>query len=242
MFAVIVSTCAVYGLTALPLARRLGLSQANPQGVLIIGAHDWARAMAAALQEAGHKVLLVDTNYANLQAARMQGLETFYGSALSEEVHEDLDLQGIGKLLALTSNDEVNSLAALEYAESFGRAQVYQLPLRAKPQQGSDTVSRELRGRLLFSPQADFSTLTSHFAAGATIKATPLTAEFNYRSYQSKYGESALPLFLVDETGTKLQVFSLDRPLAPQPGQTVISLIIPQPEPAVAAREQGAAS
>lgn len=225
MFAVIVSTCAVYGLTSLPLARRLNLSQANPQGVLFVGAHDWARAMAVALRDAGQKVLLVDTNYTNLQAARMDGLETFYGSALSEEVDHDLDLQGIGKLLALTSNDEVNSLAALQYLDIFGRAQVYQLPLRAKLSQGNDTVSRELRGRLLFSPEADFSTLTARFTAGATVKATPLTDEFRYRDYQAKYGDRALPLFLIDETATKVQVFSLDRPLMPQPGQTVISLI-----------------
>ena len=49
-FAVIVVTCTVYGLTSLPLARWLKLSQANPQGVLIVGAHDWARRIAEALQ------------------------------------------------------------------------------------------------------------------------------------------------------------------------------------------------
>lgn len=227
MFAIIVVTCAVYGLTSLPLARRLGISQANPQGVLFIGAHDWAREMALALQDAGQKVLLVDTNYANLQAAQMLGLNTFYGSALSEEAQGQMDLQGIGKLLALTSNDEVNSLAALEYAHTFGRAQVYQLPLRARLNDGDDPVSRELQGRLIFSPDASFTMLGERFAEGATMKATRLTDIFTYRDYQTMYGVRALPLFLIDETGTRLSVFTLDKVLSPQPGQTIISLVTP---------------
>ena len=35
--------------------------------------------------------------------------------------------EGIGKLLALTPNDEANTLSARKYEKAFGRAQVYQL-------------------------------------------------------------------------------------------------------------------
>ncbi|MFN8374330.1 MAG: hypothetical protein U0694_15815 [Anaerolineae bacterium] len=54
VFAVVIGTVVVYGLTAgKPLAQRLKLSQANPQGTLIVGAYDWARALAHALNKAG---------------------------------------------------------------------------------------------------------------------------------------------------------------------------------------------
>ena len=127
-FAVIVVTCTVYGLTSLPLARWLKLSQANPQGVLIVGAHDWAQRIAEALQDAKQKVMLLDTNFGNVQSARLMGLEAYYGSATSD-VRESLKLDGIGRLLALTSNSEVNALAAIQFIEEFGRAEVYQLPI-----------------------------------------------------------------------------------------------------------------
>ena len=49
VFLVIIGTVAVYGITAAPLARRLGLAEPDPQGALIIGASRFARAVAQAL-------------------------------------------------------------------------------------------------------------------------------------------------------------------------------------------------
>ena len=50
---VILGTGVLYGLSAAPLARRLGLAQPCPQGVLFAGANGWARALGAALQAQG---------------------------------------------------------------------------------------------------------------------------------------------------------------------------------------------
>ncbi len=232
-FAVIVVTCTVYGLTSLPLARRLNLSQANPQGVLIVGAHEWARRIAELLRDTRQKVMLLDSNYGNVQTARMAGLDAYYGSATSE-VRDNLKLEGIGRLLALTSNNEVNALAAISFLNEFGRAEVYQLPIPRMEGQQAEVVSRAFRGRLLFSPDANFALLSRRFAEGAVVKATSLTREFDYRAYQALYGSAALPLFLIDPTGKRLSIFATDATLAPQPGQTIISLIRPdqaQPEP-----------
>jgi NhaP-type Na+/H+ or K+/H+ antiporter len=112
-FIVIIGTVIVYGSSAAPVARWLGLAQADPQGILLLGAHPWARAIAAELKDEGVPVRLVDTNYANISAARMAGLPVYYGNALTEGALDNIDLQGIGRMLALTANDEVNSLAAL---------------------------------------------------------------------------------------------------------------------------------
>ena len=45
-FLVIVGTVTIYGLSAAPLAYRLGLAQRNPQGILFASAHPGARAIA----------------------------------------------------------------------------------------------------------------------------------------------------------------------------------------------------
>jgi len=52
----------------------------------------------------------------------------------------------------------------------------------------------------------------------------PLTDEFNYDSFQSLYGEKALPLFLIKESG-ELVVMALDNTPTPLPGQYLISLV-----------------
>ncbi len=109
-FLVIVGTVAVYGLTAAPLARRLGLSNPNPQGILFASADPGARAIAGAVKAAGFPVLLVDNNRANATAARLAGLPTAFTSVLSEDALDGVLQSGLGRLLALTPDDEVNAL------------------------------------------------------------------------------------------------------------------------------------
>jgi NhaP-type Na+/H+ or K+/H+ antiporter len=60
-FLVIIVTVGVYGLTAGPLARRLGLMLGDPQGLLIAGANGFARDLGTVLQQEGFRVVLVDT-------------------------------------------------------------------------------------------------------------------------------------------------------------------------------------
>ncbi len=223
-FFVIICTVTFYGLLAAPLARRLQLAKRNPQGVLFAGAHDWAREMAIALQKEGLEVLIVDTNYANLSAARMQNLTTWHGSILAENVAEELPLFGVGKLLALTGNDEVNVLATQHFAELFGRAETYQLSCLGKKSGGQNTMAMDQCGRLLFSAEASYGALGADFANGAKIKRTALTEEFGYKEFGELYGQRALPLFLITEE-KKLQVFTADRPLVPRAGQLLICLV-----------------
>jgi NhaP-type Na+/H+ or K+/H+ antiporter len=224
-FVVIVGTCAVYGLTALPLAQRLGLSRSSPQGALIIGGQPWAIEMGCVLKSAGQSVLVVDTNHEHIQAARMAGLPAYYGSALADDIDDRFDVQNIGQLVAVTPNDAVNSLAALHFSDFFGKRWVFQLPPKPKSRAQEEGLAQTLRGRLLFSPDAHYDELTRRFNDGGVFKATRLTPEFDYNAYQAQYGTSALPLFLVDDTTGGLAVFTTGKPPAPGPGQTIISLV-----------------
>jgi NhaP-type Na+/H+ or K+/H+ antiporter len=221
-FAVIVVTVAFYGLGAPLVARWLRLSESNPQGCVIIGAHAWARAMAAALRDAGCRVLLVDTNRDNLRAARMERLETFAGNALAAETLEELPLEGMGRLLALTPNDEVNALVALHFRDVFNRGEIYQLaPAGAQKQAGA--VPSHLRGRYLFGEGITFGKIQERHDAGAAIKSTQLTPEFTPRDFRARHGADALPLFYVSE-GKRVTIVTRKRRVEPQVGQVVISL------------------
>lgn len=223
-FMVIIGTVAIYGLSAPRLARWLKVAEPNPQGVLIVGAHHWGRAIATALQKEGYKVLVVDTNWANISAARLAGVPTFYANILSQYAIDEIELGGIGRLLSLTSDDEFNSLASLEFANIFGRGEVYQLPPLSGEKDGKEAVLRHLRGRYLFGPGVTYGHLASRFAAGAVIKTTSLSAEFDYDAFQGHYGKTAIPLFLIEQNGN-LVVFTATNPPKPQAGQKLISLV-----------------
>lgn len=91
-FIVIVGTVLIASLTAAPLARRLGVAEPEPKGVLIVGAHAFARALAQVLVKLGYRVILADTDYLAIRQARMAGLETFFGNPVSEAADRKLDL------------------------------------------------------------------------------------------------------------------------------------------------------
>jgi hypothetical protein len=226
-FQVIVGTVTVYGLTASRVARRLKLAQPDPQGVLFVGADPWTQSIAALLADEGFALMLVDSNWENIRRARAAGLRAHYANILSEDALYDLPLDGIGRLLSMTPNDEVNALAALHFLDVFGRSQVYQLPPASKSRiDRPGVVARHLQARYLFDESATFANLQDRFRRGATPKRTTLTAEFGLQQLKTMYGESATPLFLINQS-RRLQVWTVSDPPKIETGQTLISLVDP---------------
>ena len=220
---VVFATVAIYGMTAGTLARRLGLAVARPEGLLIAGANPVARAVAAALGSAGFATTLVDSRYAGIREAHAAGLTAVYGDILSDRTLDRIDLSGLGRFLALTSNDDVNTLAATILRDVFGRQHVYQLArsLRQEPMKNSEVP--HLGGRTLFGAECLYERLDEAIDRGAVVKATPLTAEFGLQAFLDHYGQDAVPLFVVD--GPRLLVVTLDAPCHAVAGQSVISLV-----------------
>ncbi|HSR69403.1 MAG TPA: sodium:proton antiporter [Acidobacteriota bacterium] len=232
-FIVIVATAAIYGLTAKPLARYLGVAQEHPRGFLIVGAHPWARQVGKALQGQELPVLLVDSNWSNVSEARKMGLRAHYGNILSEHIEDELELEGVGNLLAMTANDEANSLACLHFRELFGRSAVYQLPAHPKAKSHTLSMPKHLRGRVLFDEEMTYVALTQLFSGqDMVIKATRLSEEFGYEDYLHLYGPQTTPMFAIREDGS-IRVVTVDNPLDPRPGLTLISAVPrekPQPQ------------
>jgi len=226
IFLVIVGTVTVYGIFSPLAARLLRVATPNPQGMLVIGASPWVREIASLLQEQEIKVMLVDSNWANVTAARGVGLRTFFTNALTEEALEqvDFEMDGVGRLLALTPNDEVNALCTLHYSDLFDRVNMFQLPPesteRERRQRG---VPLHLRGRFLFRDDATYEYLSERYRTGWVFKRTPLTEEFDLGAFRDRYGDDTLPLFIVGESGD-VEIITAKDPPTPKPGDALISL------------------
>ncbi|MEN0110913.1 MAG: cation:proton antiporter [Planctomycetota bacterium] len=236
-FLVIVGTVLTYGLTLGPLARRLGLSREDPQGVLFAGASPLVRQLAQALDKEGVPTLLVDTNPQNVAAARMSGLRVQYASIGSEFVLHGVDLGGIGRLLAVTPNDEVNSIAAMEFRELFGSANVYQLATAKKTSERQRRIPEHLRGRVLFNATLTFDELKSRTDGGSVLKKTSLSDDFTIEDFYAKYGSSAVVLFTFPEPG-RARIAAEDQPLDLRAGGKILALVDP-PDGGFRAGESG---
>ena len=196
VFLVIVGTVLLASLTAKPFATAVGVAEPDPQGFLILGANRLARTIARDLQERRIPVQLADTNWSNVAAARLEGLPAYYGSLLSDRSDDEVRLSGLGRLLALTRNDEANALAALKYARTFDSQHVFQL---APSRNGStrEGLSDDQRGRLAFGPDVDYDRLDALLERGATLQTRPLPDRRTPERLAAKGGDGDVPLFLV---------------------------------------------
>jgi NhaP-type Na+/H+ or K+/H+ antiporter len=225
-FMVIVITVMVYGITSSPVAKVLQVAQSKPQGVLFVGAHPWSRSIANVLREKEINIIMVDTNRSNIMAARLEGIPAFFGSILSEHIADELDLDGIGKLMALTSNDEANSLASLHMYDAFERGEMYQLPpLSEKTGKEHGFSPKHLRARFLFGEGINYYHLDLLFNQGWVLKSTKISDEFTFEDMSKFYNDKIIPFFSINENG-ELIVSTLDNLIAPSSGDTVIALVM----------------
>jgi len=226
VFAVIVGTVGIYGLGMAPLARRLGLAVRHQEGALILGAGPVERAIGRALAAAGVTVVVATTNRRDHYQARMEELRSFYGNVLDRDVELDLDLSGIGRLLALTPNDDVNTLASAHFAEGFGGAYVYQLHPARLPAGIDSNPAADLGGRFLFSGDLDYQSRADMLEHGGQIRRTTLSDEYTLDDFVSSSGGS-IPLFIVRPGGRLAVILSgtSDTLAGAGDGDTIIALV-----------------
>ncbi|TWU27108.1 K(+)/H(+) antiporter NhaP [Novipirellula galeiformis] len=229
-FLVIAGTVAVYGIAASPIARLLGLADEKSNGALIAGAEHWVRDFALELNNAGVPVMLLDTNYNKVSQARVAGLRAECINILNEHARKDLTVAGIGRFLAMTPNDEVNSLAVRECRGMFERAQLYQLNFSVKNTNSRREMTRNLMGRQLFREGLTFSKIRDLHESGALFKTTKLSDSFSYTDFIRRYNEVPELLCVISSDGTPL-MNTVSDPLKPESGQTIICLVTSVPLP-----------
>ena len=226
VYLVVVGTVAVYGLTLAPIALRLGLADRNPQGVLFMGAYRWVQDAAIALQELGFRVLLIDANARNIEQARNRELPAVVADALSDTVTDELDLGGLRRFLAVTANDEINSLAALHFTEVFENKEVYQIRVGEGSKATQVRRVEHLRGRPLFGAAITQNSLTRRHREGGAICTFGLTEKRSYAAIRERFSDDVVLLFII--RGTNVLVHAEANLVAPQTGDTVV-VMLPSP-------------
>lgn len=128
VYSVICATVLLQGLSAGIVARLLGLQRPAPNDWLFIGAHHFARELAHSLIEKNNQsIILIDTNARNIELAREEGLLALQHNGMqAEELYQDVEaLYGIGYVMALTDNVELNQLIMLRWSEVIERDRVF---------------------------------------------------------------------------------------------------------------------
>lgn len=209
-FVVIVATVTLYGLTAVPAARRLGVTRPARTRPLLVGGAPWVIELGRALQSAGLEVVMWAGLDQQREQIRQAGLELAPGELLAAATGRGARLEGITAVLLLTDEDDFNALASVLLAGSV-EGRVYRL---APPQRSHGVVAPYTTGEILFGNGMTRPAVTGRYQDGARI--------VNYGA------DGAVPagqelLFRVRTDGQLAAVTQTSTP-APQAGDTIVSL------------------
>jgi NhaP-type Na+/H+ or K+/H+ antiporter len=112
VFVVIVATVILYGVTAAPVARMLGVVRPARTRPLLVGGDPWVVDLGRALQSAGLEVLMWAGLDQQRELIRRAGLELAPGELLATATGRGARLEGITAVLLLTGEDDFNALAS----------------------------------------------------------------------------------------------------------------------------------
>jgi hypothetical protein len=211
VFVAIFATVVIYGLTAAPVARLLGVAEATGRVVLVVGGTPWARAIAASLKSAGLGVRLWSGRAVDQEAARAVGLTAERGKMMLDAISRETELEDVTDALLLTANDDFNALAALALRTELGHGRVY----RAAPDlDESDLLAPAGEQGILGTDELTSSELGRRFAAGARLVEGPVNGGVS---------AGAVALFVVTVDGD-LRVASAGKSPPVKAGDRVIAL------------------
>jgi NhaP-type Na+/H+ or K+/H+ antiporter len=216
VFVAIFGTVVVYGLTAAPVARMLGVAGAGRRLVLVISGHPWAREIAAALKRSGVAVRMWVGPLDHQAAAREAGLDADRGRIMVDAPSREEELEEVTDALLLTRSDDFNALGAAELRKELGHRHVYRV---APHPEEPDLLPPSREAGILGDRSLTFAELERQFAFGARIVSRSANQVLGAEGSRTE-----VPLFAVTRNG-RLSIAADGRPPEIRSGDTVIVLV-----------------
>ena len=209
-FAVVVATIVAHGFTVDLVAKLLKVKGTDRPGLIIAGSTPWTIALAKQMHALKTPVMIVDSSWQRLAAARREGLPYYHGEFLNEATEHNLDLNPYQVLVAATDNEAYNALVCNEFAHEIGRDSVYQLGEAVEDDRRA--LPGSLRGRALFESGFGVAEVDQRQKEGWVFRRTKLTEEFTIDDAREKLGDNGTMRFFTHAA----------RP-EPRPGDIVIT-------------------
>jgi hypothetical protein len=195
VFMIVLGTVLLNATTARIVARITGVLLKKSEGILIVGSSEPSRLIAKYLKDNDRRVVLIDSNKSNISRAQMEGLEAIECDIYENDLLENIELNDMGYLLALTGSNTINEYALNKFKADFGEEGAFRL---ISPEEMRDPENNPEQG--LFSHTDDFINISE------VVRDYPMINEVEVKSREhfeelidATHKEiKAIPLFLKD--------------------------------------------
>ncbi|SEB63273.1 sodium/proton antiporter, CPA1 family [Maribacter dokdonensis] len=198
VFMIVLGTVLLNATTARVFAKLIGVFLNKSEGILILGASKVSRLIGDYLHKNDRHVVLIDNNQSNIDKATKLGLEAISANIYSDNLTDNIELNDIGYLMALTPNSDINKYAINKFQDAFGENGSFRL---VDADEMSDPENNPKEG--LFSHTDDFIKLTEAARKFPAIHEIELHDTEHYEGLIeiTKADADIVPLFLLDPDG-----------------------------------------
>ena len=204
VFMIVLGTVLLNATTARLFAKIVGVFLTKSDGILIVGASKVSRLIGHYLESNGRHVVLIDSNQTNIDKAKELGLEAINTNIYSDTLMDNIELNDVGYLMALTGSNDINKYAINKFSSQFGENGSFRL---VSVDEMLDSNNNPKEG--LFSHTDDFTTLSDVTRKFPSIQEIELKDKAHYTSLieLSDNDKDIIPLFLKNEA-SEIQIIS----------------------------------
>ncbi|QCX01915.1 sodium:proton antiporter [Aggregatimonas sangjinii] len=198
VFMIVLGTVLLNATTARVFAKMVGVFLKKSEGILIVGASKVSRLIGAYLKDNNRHVVLIDSNRSNIAKAKNLGLEALSVNIYSDSLNDNIELNDIGYLMALTANSDINKYATSKFGKQFGENGSFRL---VDTEEMNDPENNPKDG--LFSHTDDFIKLTEAARKYPEIHEIELKDQEHYEGLIeiTKADKDIIPIFLKTPKG-----------------------------------------
>lgn len=198
VFTIVLGTVLLNATTARHFAKLVGVFLKKSEGILIIGASNASRLIGQYLQANNRHVVLIDNNQTNIEKAKKIGLEAFTTNIYSDTLTDNIELNDVGYLIAMTANSDINKYAIEKFRDQFGENGSFRIV-------DSDEMNdpQNINRQNLFSYTDDFIKLMDAVRKNPLIQEYDLEdqEQFNKMLEIANASDDIVPLFLKSADG-----------------------------------------
>jgi Trk K+ transport system NAD-binding subunit len=190
---IVLGTVLLNATTARLFAKWVGVFLDRSEGILIIGAGKVSRIIANYLKANNRHVVVIDNNQTNIEKCKSMGLDAIAANIYSDSLTDNIELNDVGYLMALTGNSEINKYAIDKFRKQFGENGSFRL---VDSDEMNDPENNPKEG--LFSHTDDFIKLTETVRKFPAIHEIDINDQEHYEALIeiAKADDHIIPIFL----------------------------------------------